>query len=864
MKKKKPTPPALAQRLLLRFLRDDLAEEVAGDLDEKFVNLARRKSAWIARLDYWYQVINYLRPFAIRRSRKRYFSGTAVLQSNLKISWRNLVEQKVFSSINIVGLAVGMASAVLILLWIADELSVDQFHEKKDRIYQVYSRSEVNGEIRVAGRTPNVLAPVLESDYTEVEEVIRINWVGAFVFHAGKNNVDAQGFFTDPGFFKVFSFALVKGNPQTALDGPRSIVITEKMAKKLFGDEEPMDKIVRIDSTALFKVTGVMANLPKNTQFNFDYLVPWSFMREVGWEGTRWDDYGISTIVLLKQGVTEQQANTAFHNILKKNGGDQKAELFLHGMPRWWLWSQFENGEAVGGGIYFIRLFFVIAGFILLIACINYMNLSTARSLKRGREIGISKVIGASRSGLISRFIIESVVIAFFSGALALLIVQLSLPWFNQLIDESLTIPFSSTTFWLYAVGFILLTGFLAGSYPAFHLSSFRILSALKGVSQSSASFFQPRRILVVVQFTFAIILITCTFIIYQQIRFGQNREAGFEKENLVYVYMQGDIKKNYEHIRRELLNSHAVTSVMKTNSPIIDVWNWDNDYTWEGKDPDKSESLIRQHTESDFVKTMGLKIIDGRDIDARTYSSDSSAVLLNESAVRQMGFTHPIGQTIQNREGTWQVVGVISDYVIGGPYAPAMPMVVHGPKLKDWFGTVTFRLNSRRPVSENIAKATAVFNTYNPEHTFTYYFIDEAYSSRIGNERVMGKLAALFAGLTIFISCLGLFALAAYTIEGRFKEIGVRKVLGASIVSITALLSKGFLKLVAISFVIASIIGWWSMEQWLQQYPYRVSIEWWMFAITGLLSIVISLLTVSFQSVKAALSNPVSSLKSE
>jgi putative ABC transport system permease protein len=455
-------------------------------------------------------------------------------------------------------------------------------------------------------------------------------------------------------------------------------------------------------------------------------------------------------------------------------------------------------------------------------------------------------------------------VIAVFSGALALIIVQLSLPWFNQLVDESLTIPFGDVTFWLYAIGFILFTGFLAGSYPAFHLSSFKILTALKGVNKSSGSFFQPRKVLVVVQFTFAIILITCTFIIYQQIRFGQNRDAGYDVENLVYVYMQGDIKKNYEHIRRELLNSHAATSVMRTNSPITFVWNWETGYTWEGKDPNKSEGIIRQYTESDFTKTMGLRLVEGRDIDARTYTSDSSAVLLNESAVKMMGFKQPIGQTIQNREGEWHVVGVIKDYVIGGPYSPAMPMVVHGPKTMNWFGTVTFRLNPGRPMSENIADATAVFNTYNPDNAFNYHFVDETYSSGMGGEKVMGKLAGLFAGLTIFISCLGLFALAAYTIEGRFKEIGVRKVMGASIVSITTLLSKGFLKLVVISFVIASVIGWWSMEQWLQQYPYRVSIEWWMFAITGLLSVAISLLTVSFQSVKAALSNPVNSLKSE
>lgn len=865
MPKNKSTPPQLAQRLLLRFLRHDLAEEVAGDLDEKFHVLTRRKPVWLAKLDYWWQVINYFRPFAIRKPRPRYFTSVGVWQSNVKISWRNLLSQKIFSTINIVGLAVGMASAIMILLWIADELSVDKFHEKRERIYQLMGRLENNGQINVTSGTPHVLGPVLHSDHTEVEEVVRMNWVGAFVFHAGKNNVDAKGFFADPGFFNVFTFPLIKGDPKTALSSPRSIVITETMAVKLFGDEEPMGKIVRIDSTALFTVTGLVADPPGTSSFSFDYLVPWSFMREMGWETSRWDDYSIATIVLLKEGVTEADGNNAFKNLLKKHGADPKAELFLHGMPRWYLWSQFENGKPVGGGIYYIRLFFVIAGFILLIACINYMNLSTARSLKRGREIGISKVNGASRVALMGRFIIESVIISMFSAALALIIVHLSLPWFNLLIDERLKLPFSDTTFWLYTAGFALMTGILAGSYPAFHLSSFKILDALKGGHKASKSLFQPRKVFVVVQFTFAIILITCTLVIYQQIRLGQNRDAGFNHENLVYVFIQGDMAKNYYHIKRELINSNAATSVMRTNAPAIDVWTWESNYEWEGKDPNKSQAFIRQHSEADFTKTLELKIVAGRDIDIGEHLSDSSAVLLNQSAVKAMGFTDPIGQHIKSPEGELHVVGVIKDYVIGSPYSPPMPMVVHGPgSKKNFFGTITFRLNGKLPVSEAISKATKVFNTYNPDHIFNYYFVENSYASRIGNERVIGKLAGLFAGLTIFISCLGLFALAAYTIEGRLKEISVRKVLGASILSITTLLSKGFLKLVMIAFVIASVIGWWGMEQWLQQYAYRVSIEWWMFAITGVASIAISLVTVSFQSVKAALSNPVNSLKSD
>jgi ABC-type antimicrobial peptide transport system permease subunit len=835
---------------------------VLGDLNEKFYSLAKSGRSFRAILNYWYQVFNYLRPFALRKNKPVNSPIYMLINNNFKISWRYLLRNKVFSSINVMGLAIGMGSSILILLWIMNEVSVDQFHEKKDRIYSVYNRAEVEGQIECWDGTPHVLAPVMELNYPEIEKIARVNWVGAFVLHTNEKHLETHGYLTDPDFLEIFSFPLIAGDPKTALNSPRAIVITETLAKKLFGDEEALNKTVRVDSTALFIVTGVTKDIPDNTRFNFEYLIPWSHTKEVGWEENDWQKYSVNTYLLLKEGVSEAMANNRFKDVVQKHAG-MKNEIFLHPMPKWHLWSRFENGKIAGGGIEIGRKFGLIGGLILLIACINYMNLSTARSVTRGREIGICKVVGARKVSLVGRFMGESLLISFVAAIIAVLLVQLCLPWFNEINFVDLSIPFSNLYFWLILAGLVLTTGILAGIYPSLYLSSYKPVNVLKGVYRFSRSLIAPRKMLVIVQFGFAIFLISCTLVIYRQIQHGQSRDTGLSLENMAFVYLKGEIPKHYQLVRDELLSSGAITSVTRTNSPVVYPWNWDNSYNWEGKEPSEQVRLIKYHADWNFTETMGVKIIQGRDMDVFNNPSDSTAILLNEEAVKEMGLTQPVGQQLESQEGTWHVVGVFNNFLLG-PYGTAHPMVVQGPGPKNWYGTLTFRLNKNREVSDNLAKIRDILLKFDPEYPFVHYFADIIYQARFGHEERIGTLATLASTVAIVISCLGLFALTAYVIEGRVKEIGVRKVLGATVVSITILLSKEFLKLVLISIAIATPVAWWSMSNWLEDYPYRVDLTWWMFGSIALLSILISVITVSYQTIKAALSNPVNSLRSE
>ena len=784
-----------------------------------------------------------------------------MLNNYLKTSCRTLSRNKTFSSINIIGLAVGMAGAVLLLLWIQNIYTYDNFHTKKDRIYQVYNRATSHGKTEVWEATAHPLGPALKAGWPQVEAAVRTNWVGAFILKYGDKQLQSQGFLTDSAFLTVFDFLLLKGNPNTALADPHTIVLTEETAHKLFGDEDAMGKVIRIDSNINFTVTGILKDLPRNSRFEFDYLVPWSYTKEVGWESTDWGSNSIATYVLLKPGVTEATANALFVNLIKNNAPKENTEIFLHPLRKWQLWSRFENGKIVGGAIEVVRLLGIIAAFILLIACINYMNLSTARSEKRAKEVGIRKVAGAGRGTLIAQFITESVIIASVAGVMALIIAQTVLGWFNQLTGVDLSIPYTQSGFWLAAVGFIVFTGILAGSYPAFYLSAFRAVKVLKGTFKAVHSLITPRKVLVVIQFSFAIIFIICTLIIYRQIMHVQQRDVGVDMDKLAFVYVKGDMRKNYQLIKNELLNSGLATTVTRTNCPITDVWSNTDRYSWEGKAPNERSGFVQFLSDNDFTQTMRLKVLAGRDINTSLYPADSTAMLLTESAVKQMGLRQPVGQIIKGEYRDWHVVGVISDFLPGSPFQPVRPIVLQGPD-KDWFGAISFRLKDES--KEVRQKIEQVFKKFNPDYPFELHMATDAHSLKFRGTVHTGKLAAVFAGLTIIISCLGLFALATYMAESRTKEVGVRKVLGASVSAIVTLLSTGFLKLVFIAFLVASPIAWWMMHSWLQSFAYRIDIGWWVFGLTGLVSVLIAILTISYQALKAALANPVKALRNE
>jgi putative ABC transport system permease protein len=791
-----------------------------------------------------------------------------MIKNFFKITYRNLLRNKGFSFINISGLAIGMASAVLILLWIQNEMSHDNFHAKGDRIYTANNRDKFNGNLWAWSTTPKPLGPALKASYpSDVEDAVRKRHAN-FLFTVDDKHFNMQGNFVDSNFLNVFSFPLLEGDAKTALNNVYDIIITEKTAKRLFGDQPAMGKMVRIDSVDNFTVTGVLKDLPNNTAFSFDYLLPWSYMEKINQSDDNWVNNSIQTYILLKPGISQASFDNKIQNITIDHTANTKTvsttKVFTQLFSDQWLYSKSENGKYVGGRIEQVKLFAIIAAFILLIACINFMNLSTARSEKRAKEVGIRKVVGAEKKSLIAQFIGESIVLAFLAGILALIIVEFSLGGFNQLVSKQLFIDFGNLNFWLAAVGFILFTGLLAGSYPAFYLSSYQPIKVLKGTFKTAHAIVTPRKVLVVLQFTFAIALIICTIVVTHQIKYAQGREAGYSKDGLVYTFIQGDNEKHYDLIKNELLSSGAAVSVTKSMSPITNRWSDGWGYSWPGsKSGDDKIDFIRFSSDADFVKTMGVQLVEGRDIDIKKYPGDSSAMLLNETAVDVMKLKNPVGTIVKEDDGgVWTVVGVIKDFVFESPYQKVQQLMVSGPK--SWFNVIHYKLNPALATDKALQMARKTFDKYNPQYGFDYHFVDEDYAQKFNEEKRIGTLAGLFAGLTIFISCLGLFGLATYMAENRIKEIGVRKVLGASVGSITALLSKDFLKLVLVSFVIASPIAWYAMNQWLQTYSYRVSVQWWVFGVTALASIFIALVTVSFQAIKAAIANPVKSLRTE
>ncbi|MCG2615290.1 ABC transporter permease [Terrimonas sp. NA20] len=787
-----------------------------------------------------------------------------MIRNFFKIAWRNMLRSKGFTVINITGLIVGMASAILILLWIQNEVSYDQFHDKKDRIYEAWNRASFSGELHCWNTTPKVLARALERDLPEVEQAVRVDWNSNFLFSIGEKRMTIRGTIVDSNFLQVFGFPLLKGQPGQVLQDMHSIVITESLAESLFGSEEAMGKMIRIDNKESFTVTGILKDLPNNTRFKFEYLIPWAYKRSVGDDDQNWGNNSTRTYVLLKPNAGIASANAKMKVLKPKyDKDDPKWEMFLYPMERWHLYSNFENGvEDASGRITFVKLFAIVAGFILLIACINFMNLGTARSEKRAKEVGIRKVVGARRFSLISQFIGESILISLIAGIFAIIVVQLSLAGFNRLTDKQLFVPYGDPIFWLYGLGFVVFTGFLAGSYPAFFLSSFKPVKVLKGAFKKSQAPVTPRKVLVVLQFTFAIVLIICTIIVKQQIDFAQNRQTGYNKNNLLYHIFTGDLEKNFVLIKNDLITQGIASSVTKTSAPITESWSDSWGQEWEGKDPNDKTDFYLFNEDEGLKETAGLEFTQGRDFDLRKFPTDSTGMIINESALKVMKFKDPIGKIVKSNGTDWHIVGVIKDFIMTSPYAPTKPMIISGAK--SWFNVIMFRLNPSRTTAQSLEQAEKIFKKYNAEYPFAYHFVDEEYAAKFKAEQRVGTLAALFSGLTIFISCLGLLGLAIFMAESRIKEIGVRKVLGASVSGLVALLSKDFLKLVIIAFVLATPISWWMMYSWLKDYPYRVPIQWWVFVSAGMVSVLIALFTVSYQAIRAALSNPVKSLRTE
>ena len=782
---------------------------------------------------------------------------------HLKIMLRNLQRGGIYSVINIGGLAIGMAAAILILTWIYHEWSYDRFHVKEKNLYVAYTRSEFDGILSCWDWTPMVLGPTLKTDYPEIAGMARMK-KETLLYSNEDTGFKIQTGCTDPDFLTMFDFPLVHGDRETALNDPYSVILTEQVAIRLFGGEDPMGQMLLVNNKYAMKVTGVMKDLPGNSLFRFEALVPMPFVKVLGLYDEYWYNTTLQTYVELQPNARLDLVNESIRDIPNTHTNHlAQSEVFLYPLSKQHLHAKFENGIPVGGLIENLHLFAVIAGLILLIACINFTNLSTARSEKRAKEVGVRKVMGGKRRSLIGQFLGESMMVAFISGAIALIVAVIALPVFGTLMGQQLILDLTNVRFWLAGIGFVLFTGLLAGSYPAFFLSSFLPIKVLKGLFRRKQGAASTRKVLVVVQFIIACTLILSTLVVYRQIRYAHDRETGYNKDQLIYTSLEGDISKNYELIKNDLLNLGVAVSVVKTYSPMSEVWSSTWGVNWRGKDPDARINFELFFTDADWAKTTGTTIVEGRDIDIYTYPMDSTAMLLNESAIKIMNFENPIGEIVRTQDIDWHVVGVVKDFILRSPYEPVSPMFIGGPV--EWgLNVIHIKLNGANRMADNLAKAEQIFRQFNPAYPFEYQFVDEEYARKFQDEQKLGSLFTWFAGLTIFISCMGLFALVAYMAETRRKEIGIRKVLGASVSDVIVLLSKEFLMLVVISVAIASPIAWWVMNQWLTGYAYRTNIPWWLFVIVGCMSLGIALLTVGFQAIKAATANPVKAIKSE
>jgi ABC-type antimicrobial peptide transport system permease subunit len=789
----------------------------------------------------------------------------------LKIAWRNMLNNKVYSALNIVGLAAGMAVALIIALWVVNQYSYDRFLPNYNQLYQVelnFTDQHEGEHTQQAVSIP--IADVLRKEYPEVKYVAESDWMGEHDLLVGNKKLYMNGAAIGSDFLKMFQYPLIKGNVNTVLKDAYSIVLTESTAKALFGDGDPIDKTVRIDNKHDVKVTGVMKDVPKNSSLQFNYLLPFSYSEQTeDWmKNARTTYYNNSFQIFVQLQPNADYAKLApkIKNIVYNRGPlmrPAKPVVLFHPLKYWRLYSEFKNGREVGGFIDYVRMFSTIGILVLLIACINFMNLSTARSEKRAREVGVRKAIGSQRSELIFQFLTESILITFVAFLLSILFVQLALPSFNTLTGDYVSIPYNNPVFWCIMITYVLATGLLAGSRPAFYLSSFNPVKVLKGSIQVGKAASLPRKILVVLQFTCSIALIISTIIVYQQIQFAKNRPTGYSAARLMMTDMSGDLSNNYEALKNKLLQTGMVESVATASSPLTGIYMHTGIEKWPGQGAGELGLNVGGVSVSDnYLKTVGMKLIQGHDFSSN-WSADTSNIIINEAAVKRMGLKNPINQVItyDNVKGPARIIGVVKNALMESPFTPVEPAVFNHGRSGNF---VIYRLSPNANTHDAIEKITKIFNAYNPAYPYIYQFVDDEYNHKFNLELLVGKLAGVFAGLAIFISCLGLFGLAAYVAEQRTKEIGVRRVLGASVAQVWLLLSKDFILLVVISCLIASPVALYFLSNWLQKYDYRISIGPGVFILSGIVAIIVTLVTISFQAIKAALTNPVKSLRSE
>jgi len=789
-----------------------------------------------------------------------------MLRSYFITAWRGLLKNKTYGALNIFGLATGLAVALIIGLWVQHQYSYDKFLPEYKKVYQVCRNYYGNGDTATYGGTSLKLATILRNQIPEIQYLAETDGFGMHGLMVADRKFYINGGQVGSDFLKIFQFELLKGNINSVLSNPFSIVLTQSTAKALFGNEDPVNKIVRFDNKHDLTVTGVLKDIPPNSTLQFDYLVPFSYLESTdSWvklartKGFGWTNF--MTFVKLKPGITYDQVALKVRDLQKTetdNSMSMTTNILLNPISNWHLYDKFENGKAVGGFLEYVRIFAIIGVLVLLIACINFINLTTARSEKRAKEVGIRKAIGSRKTQLVFQFLTESILLTFISFIFSVILVELALPAFNSLTGTTIDIPLGNYKFWLIVLGCVSITGLLAGSRPAFYLSSFEPVKVLKGKIQMGRAAALPRKALVVLQFSCSIALIICTFIIYQQVQYAKDRPSGYDMNRLMITDVNTDLRNNYTVVKNELLEKGIADAVTTASSSVSTGGNHRDVDDWQGKRPGETVNMGMVSVSDNYFNTLGMKMKVGRDFYGR---GDSLNVIFNEAAVKLLRLKNPLSQTITWIDTRFRIIGIVKDAMLTSPFAPADPTIFfYDPNPQ---GVMMYRLSPRIKTQEAISKLTSIFNKYNPAYPYTYTFADDNYAAKFRLEILIGKLSGLFSTLAIFISCLGLLGLAAFTAEQRTKEIGIRKVLGASVPQVWLLLSKDFILLVLISCLIASPIAFYYMHEWLQHYDYRVTIRPIVFLIAGLSAIVITIITTSFQAIKAAVANPVSSLRS-
>ncbi|RYC71077.1 ABC transporter permease [Spirosoma sordidisoli] len=868
------TPPRWPDKLLSWLVAPHLREEVLGDLHERYHRRLLRQGEARARQTYWREVLAYMRPSFIRRQTTGQQAGLFssphllnpdMLRNYFKTAWRSLLNNKFYSLINITGLTVGLAVGILILLWVQDELSFDRFHRQATSIYRLENRVGTGTSQQIWTTTVAPIASFAKREVPDVKDAVRLVYNNSYTLFTYRNKSiqEQRSHFTDPAFFSVFDFPLIQGDPANPFPDDQSVVMTQTTAKRYFGAENPIGKVLRSTNKTYFTVTGVIRDIPKNSSITGDLFLPVSRLfndmyttrKDGKTKDNDFSQFMYDTYLLLQPGAAVAGLTDKLRTIhLRNKPDDTDLTYLLLPLPDMHLY----RADGGSGSIETVRMFGIVALLILVIACINYVNLSTARSMLRSKEVSMRKIVGAARTQLFLQFLIETALLFVIAAGLAVGLVLALTPAYNQLSGKDLRLSLGNVSIWLVIGLTIAGTLALSSLYPAILLSSFEPLKALKGKVSSRLSEASFRKVLVVVQFAVSVMLIAGTFIIGHQLKYIRSKELGYDKSHVFGFFMR-DMRTHYEAVKAELLGQPGVSGVTRASDNIVQINYQTGDNAWDGKQTGETMMMRPVAIDKDFIPFFNMKLQAGSNFTGAV--ADSLHFILNETAVKAARLQNPIGKRFRLWTHTGTIIGVVKDFHFASMKQKIEPAVFY--YAPDQMGTIYVKTTGKN-ADQVIASAQRSWKQYNSGYPFEFSFLDDVFDNLYKSEQQTGLLFTLFSSIAILISCLGLFGLAAYTAQVRTREIGVRKVLGASISSVIQLLAKDFIKLVLIAIVIAIPVAWWTMNQWLQAFAYRIDLAWWMFGLAGLLALGVALLTVSFQSIKAALMDPVKSLRSE